>query len=332
MVLNYIGSKKLLGPALLKILQERIPDFSTRKVLDGFGGTGSMSLVFQPACRQVIANDLESYAVMTLRGHLESEWNEKLEALLEELDHLEPDPDRPGIITRCYSPLGGRMFFTEENARRMDTVRETIQEWFEEERITHHEYYYLLACLLESADKRANVSCVYGAYLKNWKRSALEKFRIEPIHKHASYGGEVHQGDVQDFVRHCEPGSVLYLDPPYNQRQYGSNYFVLNVLCEYKEIEPVGITGIPSSGYNKSLFCRKSEASEALKNILTNTRAEWVCLSYNNEGLMSRDEMVKIYEDAGYQVEVHEIDYKKFKAQKSVKESSTVEYLFVGHR
>lgn len=331
MVLNYIGSKKLLSKQLLEILQELIPDLSSRIVFDGFGGTGSMSLSFQPHCQKVIANDMEYYSHATLHAHLISSWTPRLEQLLQILNELPPSEEL-GLITQHYSPIGNRMFFTRDNARRIDVIRRQIGEWQASQFINQDEYHYLIACLLEASDKRANVSCVYGAYLKSFKKSSLDPLKLEPVHRHSSLEGEVHRGDVADLMSHTTPGSVLYLDPPYNERQYGANYFVLNVIVKYEEPHPRGITGIPEAGYYKSPYCRKSEIREALRGILSTFQGEYVAMSYNNEGLLSREIIETEFRESGYQVECREIPYKKFKAQKSVEGSQTIEYLFVARK
>ena len=111
--------------------------------------------------------------------------------------------------------------------------------------------------MIESADKVANTASVYGAFLKKLKKSAQKEMILEPaIYEENDNEHLVFQNDANEVIKQIE-GDILYLDPPYNQRQYGANYHLLNTIAEYKKFEPKGKTGLRN--YFKSSYCKKKK-------------------------------------------------------------------------
>jgi adenine-specific DNA-methyltransferase len=114
-----------------------------------------------------------------------------------------------------------------------DAIRIQIEKWIEKKLINENEYYFLLTSLLENIDKVANTASVYGAFLKNLKKSAQSIFTLKPAsfylndNKH-----EVYNLDINDLIRNTNH-DVVYLDPPYNARQYGANYHLLETIAKY---------------------------------------------------------------------------------------------------
>lgn len=137
-----------------------------------------------------------------------------------------------------------------------------IREWRTAGQIDDNTYYFLLASLLESADKVANTASVYCAYLKHIKKSAQKPLVLSPAkftptsNKHLLF----HQ-DANELISTIS-GDILYLDPPYNQRQYGANYHLLNTIAKYDQFVPKGKTGLRS--YQKSAYCKSSEVVSSL--------------------------------------------------------------------
>jgi adenine-specific DNA-methyltransferase len=123
------------------------------------------------------------------------------------------------------------------------------------------------------------------------------------------------------------------LDPPYNHRQYGANYFPLNVISNLKE-DPVlqGVTGIPVSGYLKSEWCSKKTALSALRRIISTTPALRVVMSYNNEGIINQQDITGVFRELGWAVELTGIQYKRYKAGKNDAQDEVVEYLFMASK
>lgn len=123
-------------------------------------------------------------------------------------------------------------------------------------------------------------------------------------------------------------GDILYLDPPYNARQYGANYHLLNTIAKYDTFTPKGKTGLRN--YNKSSYCSKNSVKESFENLIKNSQFKYIFLSYNNEGLMNSSEIKSIMSKYGT-YDLFSIDYQRFKADKennrNHKASSTIEYL-----
>lgn len=175
------------------------------------------------------------------------------------------------------------MYFTDENAMKCDAVRSKIELWKEEKNITENEYYFLLASLLENIDKVANTASVYGAFLKNFKKSALKPLTLSPAnfflndHEH-----EVHNADILEVAK-ITSHDVVYLDPPYNERQYSANYHMLETIARYDNPKIKGKTGLRDYSKQKSDYCKKSEVKNSFQELIKTLDAKYIFLSYNDE-------------------------------------------------
>ena len=122
----------------------------------------------------------------------------------------------------------------------------------------------------------------------------------------------------------------MYLDPPYNNRQYGANYHLLNTISRYDNFTPKGKTGLRE--YNRSNYCKKSEVYKSFEELIKNAKFEYIFLSYNNEGLMSKEEVKEIMNRYGKYTLVQK-EYQRFKADKAEnrnhKANKTYEYLHI---
>jgi adenine-specific DNA-methyltransferase len=191
-------------------------------------------------------------------------------------------------------------------------------------------YYFLLASLLESADKVANTASVYGAYLKHIKKSASKELVLEPaLFEENENEHKVYNEDANELIKKIE-GDILYLDPPYNQRQYSANYHILNTIALYDEFVPMGKTGLRE--YNRSNYCKKNEVAKSFEELIKNANFKYIFLSYNNEGLMDEEEVKNIMKKYGkYDLKTKE--YQRFKADKTEnrnhKANHTFEYLHI---
>ena len=252
--MNYIGSKKTLLEFLEKSIYKVVgsDDFS---FLDLFAGTGVVGQHFKKLGHKIIANDLQYYSFVLNKNYIENHKPLKFLKLKREIKDLENTKieDRKNIVCKFldnlelkkgfiyenYS-LGGtknkefqRQYFSDENARKVDTVRQKIEEWKQDNLINDNEYYFLLTTLLENVDKVANTASVYGAFLKKIKKSAQNVFVMTPAN--FVYNDQEHQvfnDDIEVLIEKVE-GGVLYLDPPYNHRQYASNYHLLETIAKY---------------------------------------------------------------------------------------------------
>ena len=340
--MNYIGSKHSLLSFLENSIKEVVnSDLSSKTICDIFAGTGAVGEHFRKLGCRVIANDLMYYSYVLNRHKIGNskemsfggldfiksvKASEKAETVRQYLNNLE---EVTGFIYNNYSPndVGERMYFTRENAKKCDAIRQKIGEWLKSNQITENEYYYLLASLLKSIDKRANTASVYGAYLKEYKKSALKPFELELLPVHLDNNGhKVYNKDANELVKDLEC-DILYLDPPYNARQYSSNYHVLETIAKYDNPELSGKSGLRIEN-KKSKYCSKSAVKEEFADLIEKTKAKYIFLSYNNEGLMSLGDIKNIMQNKG-QYGVLKTEYSRYKADnaREHKASSTIEFL-----
>jgi len=297
---------------------------------DLFAGTGIVGRVFKPNVKQVISNDFEYYSYILIRNYIGN--HKKLsgeEQLLDELNRLEPVE---GFVFQNYCAGGGagRQYFSDMNGKKIDAVRQQIERWKNSGNINDDTYFFLLATLLESADKVANTASVYGAFLKHLKKTAQKKLVLEPAKFEVTENRHlVFHEDSNVLIKKTE-GDILYLDPPYNARQYGANYHLLNTIAKYDTFIPKGKTGLRN--YRKSDYCSKSSVKSSFEELIKSARFKYIFLSYNNEGLMSVEEVRSIMGKYG-RYDLKTMDYQRFKADKDSnrnhKAVRTEEYLHI---
>ena len=298
---------------------------------DIFAGTGIIGRTFKSYVKKIIANDCEYYSYVLNKNYIgnHTEIPEK-EHYLEILNNLSLIED--GFIYKnyCIGGNGERQYFSDTNGKKIDTVRTKIEEWRKSNKISENIYYFLLASLLDSADKVANTASVYGAYLKKLKLSAQKEMILEPANFEINENEhEVFNDDSNNLIQNIS-GDILYLDPPYNARQYGANYHLLNTVAEYKPFIPKGKTGLRK--YSKSKYCSRNTVKNEFKNLIKNAKFKYIFLSYNNEGLMSVSEIKTIMQKYGI-YDLAETEYHRFKADNDKnrihKADSTKEYLHI---
>ena len=330
--MNYIGSKLKLSSWIQQEVKNIIGNDLSQKIFcDIFAGTGIVGRTFKKDVKKVIANDLEHYSYVLNRNYIQNHKEIKdKERYVQELNNL-PLIDNGFIYQNyCIGSGSGRQYFSDENGKKIDTIRIKIKQWKEDNTIDDNLYYFLLASLIESADKVANTASVYGAFLKHIKKSASKELTLESaefIQNDNSH--EVFNEDSNELIKKIS-GDILYLDPPYNQRQYSANYHLLNTISKYEPFKPKGKTGLPQ--YNRSSYCKKSEVKNSFEDLIKNANFKYIFLSYNNEGLMNKEDVKNIMQKYGhYDLKIQE--YQRFKADKTNarnhKANNTFEYLHI---
>ncbi len=351
--MNYIGSKH----SLLSFLEGNILDFvgSTNLTLfDIFAGTGAVGHHFKKLGFRIIANDIQyySYCLNRVRVGLNDQPQfsnivdrlpnpdgllvyENVDTVLNYLNELE---GIQGFIYVNYCPGGTassryrRQYFTDENGKKCDAIRLQIEDWYRCQQISEDEYYYLLASLIEAVDKVANTASVYGAFLKHIKKSARRPLELERLKVVSSVQRhDVYNADGSELVDRLQY-DMLYMDPPYNQRQYCANYHVLETIARYDNPKLRGVTGLREYSAQKSDFCIERKALSALEDLIRRTPAQYVFLSYNNEGLMREVDILSTMEKYG-SVELRKQKHARFRADvdrenRVYKADSVIEYLF----
>lgn len=326
--LNYIGSKRSLIDIIVKVCETQIESTELKNSVFGdlFSGTGIVGYNFNKICKKIISNDLEYYSFVINCGLLKCKYSNKLQKIIDDLNSLSKIK---GKVYYNYSQHKNceRMFFTNDNAMKCDAIRQHIDFLFSNEKITQNEFYFLVASLIVSIDKVANTSCVYGAYLKKYKNSAIKDLIVCPIHTNTEVNtkNKVYNKDINDLIK-TKKFDITYLDPPYNQRQYSANYCPLNYIAIYDDLELTGKTGLIKD-YNKSEFSSKVKVKNAFCHLIENLSSKYIILSYNNEGILDIDELKNMLVERG-NTTLFKIKYKKFKAQNSVKIGFVYEYLW----
>ena len=327
--MNYIGSKNKLSNFLFQTITSVTGDLEYVTFCDLFAGTGIVGRTFKPYVKKVIANDVEFYSYVLNRNYIENTQHFESQKYIGALNDL---PGKKGFIFQNYAQGGnaGRMYFSAENGQKIDAIRQQIATWKSKKEISENIYYFLLASLLESADKVANTASVYGAYLKKIKKSATKPLILMPaIFTETETHHEVFQQDANKLI-HTIEGDILYMDPPYNARQYGANYHLLNTIAKYDTFQPKGKTGLRE--YYRSDYCKKGEVLKSFTELLENANFKYIFLSYNNEGLMSQKEVEKAMLKFGH-YSLKTTNYQRFNADKTEnrnhKATETTEFLHI---
>lgn len=341
--MNYIGSKH----SLLQFLEESIititGNSSDYVFCDMFAGTGAVGKHFKKLGYQVIANDIQYYSYVLNRHYIGNHNEIDFKGLYDEISELLTAQDKlqsvcdylngldgiEGFVYKNYCPNENcnRQYFSVENGKLCDAIRIKIENWHTSNKITDDEYYCLLSILLESIDKTANTASVYGAYLKQYKRSALKRLNLQPIPVITNSKEHfVFNDDVNKLVNHIEM-DILYLDPPYNARQYSSNYHVLETIAGYDNPKLTGKTGMRADSI-KSQYCSRTAVKNEFSDLISKAKAKYIFLSYNNEGLLSIEDVKEIMSKRG-EYGLFAKKYTRFKADsnRDYKDTKTTEYL-----
>ncbi|MDD3120046.1 MAG: DNA adenine methylase, partial [Candidatus Gracilibacteria bacterium] len=307
---------------------------------------------FKEKGHKVIANDLQYYSYVLNKNYIGNHTDLYFAGIRDEVidlfvgdinnykeivcKYLDDLPGKKGFIYKNYS-VGGtvgkefeRMYFSDENALKCDAIRQKIEEWKKRNKINENEYFFLKASLLESVDKVANTTSVYGAFLKQLKKSALKPLVLKPANYFLNdHDHSVYNEDINILIKNTTH-DVVYLDPPYNERQYSANYHLLETIAKYDNPKIAGKTGLRDYSKQKSSYCKKSEVLKSFDDLIQNIDAKYIFLSYNNEGLMTMNEIEEIMSKRG-NYGVIKKEYKRFKADKTEnrihKENKVFEYL-----
>src|SRR6266568_1604740 len=257
--MRYIGNKTRLLSFILRTLErERI---AVGSVHDAFAGTASVSRALKSEGWRVYSSDLLMSSYVFQRAYVVADNADPLlTEMAGELARLEP---RIGFISRHFSPAGGsasagRMYFTPENAGRIDAAREALETWRKERKIGDDDYYLLLAAIIEGADRVANTAGVYASYMKRWQPNARRAFEIAPeLPIKGAHPARAYLMDAADAAKSVGDVDLLYIDPPYNSRQYVAYYHIPEILARgWSDAAPAirGKVGLLAGPEGRSLW------------------------------------------------------------------------------
>ena len=217
--MNYIGSKF----SLLNFIHDTIAEVTgyingdKYTFADLFAGTGVVGASYRKKGCKVISNDIQYYSYILNKYLIENKSSENTELL----DYLNNLTGIEGFIFNnyCAGSGSGRNYFTDENGKKCDAIRTELERLYQNKNISDETYFHYLASLINSIDKYANTASVYGAFLKHIKKSAQKQFTLELLPYSSGVKGKVYNKDTNALITKIN-GDVLYLDPPYNARQY----------------------------------------------------------------------------------------------------------------
>jgi adenine-specific DNA-methyltransferase len=351
-IITYIGNKRRLlgfiGTALEKV---KVRLGKPRLVLfDLFSGSGAVSRFFKRHAELLLVNDIEAYAEAISRCYLANREETDLACLRtvhgELLSKLDEGSLERGFISELYAPQddgeireGERVFYTSRNARFLDTACRLIRDMEEPLRP------FFQAPLLAEASVHANTAGVFKGFYKDTRTGkgsfggggadALARIlgRIElpfPVFSNFSCPVRIFRGDAGRVAEEAPEADLAYLDPPYNQHPYGSNYFMLNLLVNYERPRTISaVSGIPKD-WNHSDYNRKGRAAAALAGLVSALKAKYLLISFNSEGFITPEAMTAMLAKTGA-VEIMETPYNAFRGSRNLRNRHihVKEYLFL---
>ena len=323
--MRYIGNKTKLLDFIHSEIQSVCGDISDMHFCDLFAGSGSVSKYFKQHVRQVSSNDLEQYSYVLCSNYV---GNLSTLDCSELIQHLNDIPSVEGRFYQHFSPAGNRSFFTEHNAKRIDAIRNEIERMHYHNEIDLDQYYFLLASLIETVDAHANTTGVYGAFLKQFSGRSAKNLILVPAQPSAGNRGFAYRNDANELIKTIR-GDILYLDPPYNTRQYGANYHILNYLVNYDNFQFNEESKTGLGDYNKSDYSSRRSVAESFDQLISDAQFKYIFVSYNNEGILSMEDMKNIMSKYGeYQLKTKA--HKRYKSNTNNQQQAKVlEYLHV---
>ena len=192
-----------------------------------------------------------------------------------------------------------------------------VEEWKVRGLISEHEYFYLVACIVEGIPFVSNISGTYGAFHKSWERRShkrYELFRLDVMTNNKN--NQCFNCDGVELVKTLD-GDVLYIDPPYNGRQYLPNYHVLETAAKYDFPEVRGLTAQRPYENAKSDFCLKTKVVAAFEQLIKNAKFKHIILSYSTDGLMTVEEIEEAMKKYGKPetFKIYWIPYRRYKSR-----------------
>ena len=334
--MRYLGNKDSLVNKIEELLINKNIYNSNFVFFDAFCGTGSVAKKVINKYKTIIINDNLSLATTFAYGNLVKSKCSFSKLNLNPFDYFNNTREvYEGFFSKNYAPLlSGRMYFSDFNAGRIDFIRKQIEDWFLESLITEYEYNYLLACLLESVSKVANVAGVYGAYLKKWDPRAVKELvfiELEGCNENASI--KKYSSNLSDIIEDIEC-DILYLDPPYTKNKYSVQYHILETLIKNDEPLLKGITGTRDMSWVSQAWSTNNAVHIEFEKTVAKTKAKHIILSYSSDGLMSKEFILNVLKRhcIATTVECIEIPYKKYRNYKTMTTDEHFEYLFYGEK
>lgn len=341
--MRYIGGKTLLLENIKEVIDRHTQ--GSKSFFDIFSGTSVVARYFKK-WYEVYSNDVLYFSYCLQRATIECPSKPRFETLDKAIGidnpiqhfnqmntvKMETLPVERRFFQNNYSPIGGRMYVNDDNALRIDYSRNVIEDWKNQGYLSDNEYYYLVASIIEGIPFVSNISGTYGAYHKIWDKRTFKKFEL--IELEVIENGKNNKSYQQDGIKLLTEisGDILYVDPPYNERQYLPNYHLLETAAKYDNPKLKGVTGQREYGENqKSDFCSQKTALNAFDELISNANFKHIILSYNTDGIMSVSDIEQVMKKYGIPdtFEINYIDYRRYKSRKHVVNNNELKEMLI---
>lgn len=314
---RYLGSKYKLLDFINETIEENCGEFES--FFDVFGGTGVVSNYFYEKGKKIYINDMLKSNYCVYRAFLGNEKfsEKKIEKIIREYNNIENIEDN--YFSKTYKDT----YFSENDCKKIGYIREDIENKYADNKINEREKYILITSLLYSMDRIANTVGHYDAYRKKQNlQDNFEMFALD-IDKNQNIKNEIYNMDSNELVKKVK-ADIAYIDPPYNSRQYGDAYHLLENVAEWKKPKVFGVAKKMDRSNIKSNYCT-NKASNAFKDLIEHCNCKYIIVSYNNMGQkgnsrsqakISDTEILEILNQKG-KVKVFEKDFNFFTTGKT---------------
>lgn len=336
MTFRYIGNKSRIADVLVAELAARLPPGA--RVADPMCGTASMSRALADQGFAVTAADELLFPVLHAKARLKPVTDRKFRAIgmtyagaLAFLNVLEPEP---GFFWREYGALGSpangrapRLYFTADNAGRIDAIRRAIRQW-SAGGLGADARDLLLHDLILATNRVANIAGTYGYFRATWSAASSVRLELRPTPtpprdpRH-----QVMQGKVERLAGRID-ADACYLDPPYTKRQYAGNYHIPETIAQQDEPNAVGDGGLRDWYEQSSRFCFKRSASDAMRETIKRLELPWIFVSYSEDGQIAPTDLRELLAEFG-SVERRDVQIPRFRSNGAAAAGVVTEHLYV---
>ena len=305
-MIKYLGSKRTLVGVLGAIATAS----EAKTAVDLFTGTTRVAQEFKRNGLEVIASDAATYSDVLAKCYIETDANEvDLVAMQSKIDYLNGLPDLRGYVTEHFCE--DARFFQPKNGLRIDAIREELEKNFKSDK----DFNILLTALMLAADKVDSTTGQHMAYLKNWSHRAGNDLELKVPDLIPGKGKSV-LGLAEEVVSELPEVDLFYMDPPYNQHRYFTNYHIWETLVRWDKPPVYGIAmkRLDSrSQQTHSVFNKRKLMPGAFKDVITKAKCKTLVVSYNDESWVEPIDIAEAILQAGHEsVALLEFDYKRY--------------------
>lgn len=305
-MIKYLGSKRTLVPVLATMAEAT----GAHTAVDLFTGTTRVAQEFKRRGMHVTATDIATYSGTLSDCYIATDASAvDGDQLARAIGHLNALPGRAGYFTETFCEKS--RYFQPKNGARVDAIRDAIEAEYRGSPL----YPILLTSLMLAADRVDSTTGLQMAYLKNWAPRAYNDLELRAPALIPGSGATV-LGNAMETVGELPRVDLMYLDPPYNQHRYFTNYHIWETLIRWDAPEHYGIACKRIDAREeetKSVFNKKREMPLAMQNVIEHANAEVLLISYNDESWITAEQMMHTLHDAGHEdVRMLEFDYKRY--------------------